>query len=202
MHSAFCPGSNPGGDIQRDSYTLLQRVLLKQGEPGWVLGVATQGKAHALAFRLGKDANLTRHKHTGVLLHSSELSDKVMCLEWFQEVQQQARGEADAAAGRALCVLEYSILFDDWLAIWVLSGAGELLGSAKVPTAAYRLDTVGRFVFDDGLTRRNPQSGAHRLKGKIRGTCIRGSAMRPPPSPVLFRQRRKGHGHVGGFDKV
>jgi hypothetical protein len=92
-----------------------------------------------------------------------------MCLEWFQEVQQQARGEADAAAGRALCVLEYSILFDDWLAIWVLSGAGELLGSAKVPTAAYRLDTVGRFVFDDGLTRRNPQSGAHRLKGKIRG---------------------------------
>jgi hypothetical protein len=68
-------------------------------------------------------------------------------------VHEQARGQAAAAAGSTMCVLEYSLLFDDRLVIWVLSGAGELLGSATVPTAAYRRDAVGRVVFEDGLAR-------------------------------------------------
>jgi len=70
-----------------------------------------------------------------------------VCGAWWAEVQEHARGQAAAAAGRATRVLEYSLLFDDRLAIWVLSGAGELLGSATVPSTGFG-GTTGRTVRD------------------------------------------------------
>jgi hypothetical protein len=70
-----------------------------------------------------------------------------VCGAWWAEVQEHARGQAAAAAGSALRVLEYSLLFDDRLAIWVLSGAGELLGSATVPSTGFG-GTTGRTVRD------------------------------------------------------
>ena len=55
-----------------------------------------------------------------------------VCEAWWREVQADARAEGDAGAAR---IVEYSFLFDDRLAIWVLSGSGELLGSTTVPTS-------------------------------------------------------------------
>ena len=91
---------------------------------------------------------------------------------WWAEVQEHTRGQAAAAAGSALRVLEYSLLSGNRLAIWVLSGAGELLGSATVRTEAYRRDAVGRVVFADGLARMNKSSGA-RFEHKSSGGKIR-----------------------------
>ena len=55
---------------------------------------------------------------------------------WWAEVQEHTRGQAAAAAGSALRVLEYSLLCQPArLAIWVLSGAGELLCSKVVASA-------------------------------------------------------------------
>jgi len=50
---------------------------------------------------------------------------------WWREVQQDAQAEGDAGAER---IVEYSFLPDDRLAIWVLTGTGELLGSTTVST--------------------------------------------------------------------
>ena len=96
-------------------------------------------------------------------------------------MQEHTRGQAAAAAGSALRVLEY-MLFDDCLAIWMLSGAGELLGSATVRTQSYRRDAVGRVVFADGLARMNKSSGArfeHQSPGgRIRSLLASNSASR------------------------
>jgi CHAT domain-containing protein len=119
-------------------------VLLGLGQRGWALGVAAQAKARALAHRLGGGSDAAA---------AAEGAYEEVCGAWWAEVQEHARGQAAAAAGSALRVLEYSLLSDDRLVIWVLSGAGDLLGSATVRTKAYRRDAVGRVVFEDGLAR-------------------------------------------------
>ena len=139
---------------QQVTYMLLQRVLLGLGQRGWALGVAAQAKARALAHRLGGGSDAAESEAAAP---ESEAFEKV-CGAWWAEVQEHARGQAAAAAGSALRVLEYSLLFDNRLAIWVLSGAGELLGSATVRTEAYRRDAVGRVVFEDGLNRMLPEA--------------------------------------------
>jgi hypothetical protein len=98
-----------------------------------------------------------------------------VCGEWWAEVQEQARSQA-AAADRTLRVLEYSLLAEpDCQVIWVLSGAGELLGSATVRTEAYRRDAVGRVVFEDGLARMDAYCGAQKLLAAARqGMNVRG----------------------------
>jgi len=95
--------------------------------------VAAQAKARALAHRLGGGSDAAESEADAA--ESGAYAE--VCGAWWAEVQEQARSQA-AAAGSTLRVLEYSLLFDDRLAIWVLSGAGELLGSATVPTAAHR----------------------------------------------------------------
>ena len=153
---------------QQDTYMLLQSVLLGLGQRGWALGVAAQAKARALAHRLGGGSDAAESEAAAP---ESEAYEKV-CGAWWAEVQEHARGQAAAAAGSALRVLEYSLLSDNRLAIWVLSGAGELLGSATVRTEAYRRDAVGRVVFEDGLARMNKSSGA-RFEHKSSGGKIR-----------------------------
>ena len=56
------------------------------------------------------------------------ISDRVCGVGWAQG-QVHACHQAAATAGTTLRVLDYSLLFDDLRGIWVLSGAGELLGS-------------------------------------------------------------------------
>ena len=58
-----------------------------------------------------------------------------VCDAWWREVQQDAQAEGDAGAER---IVEYSFLFDDSLAIWVLTGTGELLVSTTVSTRPAR----------------------------------------------------------------
>ena len=62
---------------------------------------------------------------------------------WWREVQQDAQAEGDAGAER---IVEYSFLFDDRLAIWVLTGTGELLGSTTVSTRVGGVRTVGETI--------------------------------------------------------
>jgi CHAT domain-containing protein len=154
---------------QQVTYMLLQSVLLGLGQPGWALGVAAQAKARALAHRLGGGSSDAAESEAAAA-ESGAYAE--VCGAWWAEVQEHTRGQAAAAAGSALRVLEYSLLFDDRLAIWVLSGAGELLGSATVRTEAYRRDAVGRVVFEDGLARMNKSSGA-RFEHKSSGGKIR-----------------------------
>jgi len=154
---------------QHTTYMRLQSVLLGLGQPEWALGVAAQAKARALTHRLGAADAVPAAAARGAYAE--------LCCAWWAEVQKQARGEAAAApcGGSALRVLEYSLLFGDRLAIWVLSGAGELLGSATVPTTAYRRDAVGRVVFEDGLARMEACCGAQTLLAAARqGMNVRG----------------------------
>ena len=155
---------------QQSTYMLLQSVLLGLGQPGWALGVAAQAKARALAHRLSGGSDTAESEAAAA--QSGAYAE--VCGAWWAEVQEQARGQAAGAAGRALRVLEYSLLFDG-LVIWVLSGAGELLGSAKVRTEAYRRDAVGRVVFEDGLARMDAYCGAQKLLDAARkGMNVRG----------------------------
>jgi len=117
---------------QQSTYMLLQSVLLGLGQPGWALGVAAQAKARALAHRLSGGSDTAESEAAAA--QSGAYAE--VCGAWWAEVQEQARGQAAGAAGRALRVLEYSLLLDG-LAIWVLSGAGELLGSATVPSTGF-----------------------------------------------------------------
>jgi CHAT domain-containing protein/tetratricopeptide (TPR) repeat protein len=128
---------------QQKTYMLLQSVLLGLGQRGWALGVAAQAKARALAHRLGGGSAAAESDAAAA---KSEAYEEV-CGAWWAEVQEHARGQAAAAAGSTLRVLEYSLLFDDRLVIWVLSGAGELLGSATVPSTGFG-GTTGRTVRD------------------------------------------------------
>jgi len=136
---------------QQEIYMHLQSVLLGLEEPGWALAVAAQAKARALAHRLGVgicDRSVSNDDADAGAAHNAcHGAYTEVCGMWWAEVQQQARGEAAAAAGQSICTLEYSLLLDDRLAIWVLSGAGELLGSATVPTTGLG-GTAGRSVGD------------------------------------------------------
>ncbi len=96
--------------------------MLGLRERWWTLGVAARAQAHRLGG--GSDA-----VESDAAVSKSEAYEKV-CGAWWAEVQEHARGQA-AAAGSALRVLEYSLLSDNHLVIWVLSGAGELLGSGR-----------------------------------------------------------------------
>jgi CHAT domain-containing protein/tetratricopeptide (TPR) repeat protein len=141
---------------QQKTYMLLQSMLLGLGQPGWALGVAARAKARALAHRLGGGS----HDEIDAAAAAEGAYAKV-CGAWWADVQELARCQAAAAAGSTMCVLEYSLLdAPDRLAIWALSEAGELLGSATMPTTAYRRDAMGRVVFADGLARMNKSSGA------------------------------------------
>jgi hypothetical protein len=51
---------------------------------------------------------------------------EVVCEAWWLEVQQDVQAEGDAGARH---IVQYSFLFGDRLAIWVLTGTGELLGA-------------------------------------------------------------------------
>ena len=64
---------------------------------------------------------------------------EAVCEAWWREVQQDAQAEGNAGAER---IVEYSFLFDDRLAIWVLTGTGELLGSTTVSTRPARASTA------------------------------------------------------------
>jgi CHAT domain-containing protein/tetratricopeptide (TPR) repeat protein len=157
---------------QQSTYMLLQSVLLGLGQPGWALGVAAQAKARALAHRLGGGSDAVENEAAAA--ESGAYAE--VCGAWWAEVKEQARGQAAAAGGRTLRVLEYSLLAEpDRLAIFVLSGAGELLGSATVRTEKYRRDAVGRVVFEDGLARMDAYCGAQKLLAAARkGMNVRG----------------------------
>jgi hypothetical protein len=119
---------------QQNTYRSLQSVLLGLGQPEWALGVAAQAKARALLYHLAAGSGEHRGEHdasSGTPLAPGSSYEDV-CEAWWREVQADARAEGDAGAAR---IVEYSFLFGDRLAIWVLSGSGELLGSTTVPTS-------------------------------------------------------------------
>jgi len=115
-----------------------------------LLGTAGMGARRGGA---GKGARVAHHLGGGSDAAESEAAAaesgayEEVCGAWWAEMQEQARGQAATAAGSTMCVLEYSLLFDDRLVIWVLSGAGELLGSATVPSTGFG-GTTGRTVRD------------------------------------------------------
>ena len=87
-------------------------MLLGLGQPGWALGVAAQAKARALAHRLGgsgtaADADADADADAATDAAAAHGAYGEVCGAWWAEVQQHARGEAAAAPGRALLVLEY-----------------------------------------------------------------------------------------------
>jgi CHAT domain-containing protein/tetratricopeptide (TPR) repeat protein len=122
---------------QQKTYRLLQGVLLGRGgqAAGWALGVASEGKGRALAYRLGAGGGgggpHYRRDVIGRVFVEDGLArmDRLQqCRAWWGEVQTLARAE-----GAVTRVLEYSFLSDDKLAIWVVSGeTGELLCSKVV----------------------------------------------------------------------
>ena len=137
--------------------------------------MAAQAKARALAHRLGGSGSAAdADADAATAAAAARGAYEEVCGAWWAEVQQHARGEATAAPGCALRVLEYSLLPGDRLAIWVLSGAGELLGSATVPTAAYRRDAVGRVVCDDGMVRMFP-AARESVGDKEKDSCCFGA---------------------------
>jgi hypothetical protein len=100
--------------------------------------VAAQAKARALAHRLGGGSDAAESEAAAA---ESEAYEKV-CGAWWKKVQQQVRDEA--ASGGALRILEYSVLLEDRLVIWVMSGGGGV-------------DAMNRPVISDGLARGAPQ---------------------------------------------
>ena len=129
---------------QQSTYLILQSVLLGLGQPEWALGVAAQAKARALLYHLAAGSGEHRGEHDAPSGIAPDSSYEDVCGAWWREVQADARAEGDAGAAR---IVEYSFLvdpdrFDDRLAIWVLSGSGELLGSTTVPSTAYQRDAV------------------------------------------------------------
>ena len=122
---------------QQTTYMVLQRVLLGLEQPGWALGVAAQAKGRALLYHLTAGIN---EDHASMIA-TEEYED--VCAAWWREVQQDAQAEGDAGAER---IVEYSFLFDDRLAIWVLKGTGELLGSTTVSARVGGGRTVGETI--------------------------------------------------------
>ncbi len=115
---------------QQTTYMHLQDVLMRQeGRAGWALGVAAEGKARALAYRLGAVGE--SHGGGGDSEDGEQSADRPyedVCESWWMEVQRLARGE-----GAKTRVIEFSFLSDGKVGIWVLSGdTGELLCSKVV----------------------------------------------------------------------
>jgi len=111
---------------QQGTYKELQSALLLQGQARWALGVAARAKARALSYRL--DANPS-NPSGGTKASSSHDTDGVLSYAgvyeaWWVEMQRMARNENSAT-----CIVEFSFLPEDMLAVWVLSGTGELLCS-------------------------------------------------------------------------
>ena len=119
----------------------------------WALGVAEQSKARALVHRLrgvgsggGHDRNTGRDNNAGSTdagaTEGKKLTYEAMCEVWWAEVQTLAREEGDGT-----CVVEYSFVSQDQLAIWVVSSGGELLAQeisrCEVSTATSNADAVG-----------------------------------------------------------
>ena len=97
--------------------------------------MAAQAKTRALAYHLAAGSGEHRGEYDASSGIAPNSSYEDVCEAWWREVQADARAEGDAGAAR---IVEYSFhrgVFDDRLAIWVLSGSGELLGSTTVPTS-------------------------------------------------------------------
>ena len=143
---------------QQITYMILQSVLLGLGQEEWALGVAAQAKARALTHRLG--ARISRHDAEA---SASDSGHEEACRGWWEEVQEHARSE-----GAALRIVEYFFLFDDRLAIWVLSGEGELLLSTTQELKSKRGEDEDE---DEGSTGRSIRKllGDARRSMKVRG---------------------------------
>jgi len=160
-------------DRQDNVYTTLQRVLLAMGQcdmpsHGWALGVAARAKACALSRRLsaGGDDGGNGMEDAEVAQSAGRGGYAQLCDKLWVEVQEQARSEATTVCGE-LRILEYSFLSSKELAIWVLSGSGELLVSTTVSTVAYQRDAVGRIISPDGLVRMHSQDRALKFGDKV-----------------------------------
>jgi tetratricopeptide (TPR) repeat protein len=160
-------------ELQQAGYAQLQGVLLHMRHAQWALGVCAQAKARALAHKLeaGSGSHTKHHpadsstpgsglvsaasavlrasapqvagwrQHPSCGSHSEEdglYTD--ICESWWEEVRGLARLE-----GAATRVVEFSFVSDDRMAVWVLSGEGELLGSVTVPSTGLN-GTKGRTI--------------------------------------------------------
>ena len=100
--------------------------------------MAAQAKGRALLYHLTAGSN---EDHASMIATEGAYED--VCAAWWREVQQDAQAEGDAGAER---IVEYSFLPDDRLAIWVLTGTGELLVSTTVSTRVGGVRTVGETI--------------------------------------------------------
>lgn len=146
---------------QQRIYQQLQAALLAHGQMRWALGVAAQAKARALSHCLDSNpSNLSaggysnsqqRHQRQPPALRllgfASRRCDKARALakssqssssrsyqdvyrEWWKEMQGMA-----CAEGSSTCIVEFSFLSRKKLAVWVLSGTGDLLCSKTLLSA-------------------------------------------------------------------
>ena len=146
---------------QQKTYKHLQGVLLEQLHlPCLALGVSAQAKARALTHRLGADSDrdtAAKERDTAARDHTANRPYEDLCESWWQEVQQMARAE-----GCATRIIEFSFLFNDKLAVWVLSSNGELLYSTIVPSKVEGLDETNNLTILQIL-------GEVRTSMKVRG---------------------------------
>ena len=117
-------------ELQQIAYIQLQKVLLHMGHAKWAVGVCAKSKARALAHRLDdRSPNLgAGAEYCGN--ETSKCSYEDLCSKWWEELLEFARSE-----GVGTHIVDFSVLDDGHLAIWVLSG-GDLLGSVTVPSTA------------------------------------------------------------------
>jgi len=124
---------------QQDTYKTLQSALLSKGQKGWALGLAAQAKARALSYHLdenqhnlgtddGTNANSSMDANSSI--YTASTSYEGVYEAWWVEMQRMARAE-----GSATCIVEFSFLPKDTMAMWVLSGTGDLLCSTTVVLA-------------------------------------------------------------------
>ena len=124
-------------------YMRLEQVLLWYHKPGWAMGVADQAKARALSFFLYlSPINLQAGGGANTSNDTASDSYEKMFESWWVQMQGLA-----CAEGSATCIVEFSFLRpeSDELAVWVLSGTGELLCSTLVLTAGLS-ETKGRTI--------------------------------------------------------
>ena len=117
-------------ELQQIAYIQLQKVLLHMGHAKWAVGVCAKSKARALAHRLDdRSPNLgAGAEYCGN--ETSKCSYEDLCSKWWEELLEFARSE-----GVGTHIVDFSVLDDGQLALWVLSG-GDLLGSVTVPSTA------------------------------------------------------------------
>ena len=107
-------------ELQQAAYLQLQAVLLQQGNAKWALGVCSQAKARALAHRIAAGAASST---------VGEHPDNELFESWWDEARRLASVE-----GSAVRIVEFSFLLNGTLAIWVMTGEGELITSVVVPS--------------------------------------------------------------------